>query len=163
MLSMARVLPAQRLCPGLATARWTMGKLQPMHPAHSDGVRCGTSLPGCRCWEITQQRAAGGAGAACPPASGWAVLCPRIRLPHRLASPLSEPLLVHQGTEGTHTTRSEREDNVEVERGRLQPVPMFIKDKETASSAGVVHTALLAQGSGPEAAAPQPAGPSSGC
>lgn len=45
----------------------------------------------------------------------------------------------------------------------LQPVPIFVKDRETASSARVVHTALLAQGSSPEAAAPQPVGPSSGC
>lgn len=67
MPCMVHSSPARRLCPGLVTASRTAGELQPLHPMRSDGVGCSTSLAGHRHWEITQRRAAGGAGAVCPP------------------------------------------------------------------------------------------------
>lgn len=113
MPCMVHSSPAQRLCPGLVTASWTTGELQPLHSMRSDGVGCSTSVAGHRHWEITQRRAAGGAGAAClPPLAGLSSAL-TYGYPTDRLHPSRSPFL---GTEGAHTTCSKGEDNVEVQR-----------------------------------------------
>lgn len=150
--------PARRLCLGLAMVSRTAGE------------------PRAQRWGGMQYLPRRAQALGNHPAKGcgrsWGSLSPRLRLGCPLPSPPATPQTGFAplgapawalGRRHTHATRSEGEDNVEMQTGGPQPVPVFVKDRETASSAGVMHTALLAQGSSPEAAAPPLKGPTLGC